>query len=147
MKNRLDPVAEARALLRQHGDLAPCQAVITHQFDVIQSRTQAVIGLATLALTITGFSGPRMAASSLLARYTMILGLVWVLVAILIALRGALQIRWLTQIEGDSPEATLTAMIDYRDRKTRRFSQSLVSLAVGLSFYVTSVLAYMSTGL
>ena len=130
-----------------HGDPKGSHGAITHQFDVIQTRTQSVIALATLAQTITGFSGPRIAASGALSRYTMILGLFWVLLAILIALLGALRIRWLTQISGPTHEATLIAMIAYRDQKTRRFRQSLVCLAVGLSFYVASVVAYMATGL
>lgn len=147
MADTLPPEAEAEALLALHGDPARCQEVITRQFDVIQTRTQAVIGLATLALTITGFSGPRMAASSQLSRYSMILGLIWVLVAVLIALQGALRIRWLTQISGGTAKAALKAMIAYRDRKTQRFRQSLLCLAIGLTFYVISVVAYMATGL
>lgn len=147
MTESLNPQEEARNLLDLQVGLTAGQAAITHQFDVIQTRTQALIGLATLALTITGFSGPRIAASSLFSRYTMVLGLTWVLLAILIALVGALRIRWLTQIRCDTPEATLTEMIHYRDRKTRRFRQSLSCLAVGLAFYVGSVVAYMLTGL
>ena len=147
MMNSLSPQEEARNLLELQGDVSASQAVITRQFDVIQTRTQALIGLATLALTITGFSGPRIAASSPFSRYAMVLGLAWVLLSILIALVGALRIRWLTQIRADTPEATLTAMIHYRDRKTRRFRQALTCLAVGLTFYVSSVVAYMLTGL
>ena len=147
MADLMNPEQEAASLLAVHGEAARCQALITQQFGVIQSRTQALIGLATLALTITGFSGPRMAASSALARWTMILGLAWVLTAVVIALRGALRIRWLTQITGATPQAALVAMIQYRDRKTRRFGQALFCLVVGLALYVTSVVAYMATGL
>lgn len=55
--------------------------------------------------------------------------------------------RWLTQIGGPDPETTLVALIEYRDRKTRRFRQALVCLVVGLGFYVGSVVAYMATGI
>jgi hypothetical protein len=147
MSEPLGPKEEAHALMALHGDARGSHGAITHQFDVIQTRTQSVIGLATLALTITGFSGPRIAANSALSRYTMILGLVWVLLAIIIALLGALRIRWLTQISAPTQEAYLVAMIAYRDQKTRRFQQSLSCLAVGLFFYVLSVVAYMATGL
>jgi hypothetical protein len=143
----MHPQAEARSLLKLSGDFGRAREAITHQFDVIQARTQALIGLATLALTITGFSGPKIAASSLFSRYAMILGLVFVLVAIVVALVGALRIRWLTQIGGPDPESTLMALIEYRDRKTHRFRQALVCLVTGLGFYVASVVAYMATGI
>lgn len=82
MTHSLAPPQEARALHQLQGDLAASQTVITHQFDVIQTRTQALI-----------------------------------------------------------------AMIHYRDRKTRRLRQALLSLAAGLTFCVGSAVAFMLTGL
>ncbi|MEW6750482.1 MAG: hypothetical protein AB1505_05825 [Candidatus Latescibacterota bacterium] len=138
---------EARSLLQVHGDLLHCQQVIVHQFDVIQARTQSLLALATLALTITGFSGPRIAASSSFSRWTMVLGLACVLVSLAIGLVGAMRIRWLTQVSAPTAEETVAAMIAYRDRKTRAFRHALVSLVAGLIFYVGSVIGYMLTGL
>ncbi|MBT4501769.1 MAG: hypothetical protein HOC74_28825 [Gemmatimonadetes bacterium] len=146
MSTPLSSQEEAGSLLERDEAFARSQSVITHQFDVIQTRTQAVIGLATLALTITGFSGPKIAASSPFSRYAMVLGLCFTLISVCIALVGALHIRWLTQIGGETPEAALTSMIEYRDRKTRRFRQALVALVVGLSFYVASVVTFMLKG-
>ena len=139
-----DPAeTEARNLLRLHGSFLECQRLITHQFDVIQSRTQALMGLATLTLTITGFSGPRIAASNPVSRWTMIAGLALVLVSVVAALTGTFRIRWLTQIQGDDDADALARMIGYRDAKTAQYRRAMAALAVGLVCYITSVIAYM----
>ena len=136
-------IEEARQLLRAHDGLLACQQLITHQFDVIQSRTQALMGLATLALTITGFSGPRIAASNPISRWTMVVGLLFVLVSVVASLTGSFRIRWLTQITGDDEIDTLTKMIGYRNDKTVQYRRAMASLAFGLVCYITSVMAYM----
>ena len=48
MSESMHPQAEARSLLELSGDFGCAREAITHQFDVIQARTQALIGLATL---------------------------------------------------------------------------------------------------
>ena len=58
----MTPQDEAGKLLERHGALLAVQQVIAHQFDVLQSRTHMMLTLATLTLTITGFSGPKIAA-------------------------------------------------------------------------------------
>ena len=138
---------EARNLLAQYGNLLSCQQIITHQFDVLQSRTHMMLTLATLTLTITGFSGPKIAASNWVSQYTMVLGLVFVLGAVIVTLGGTLRIRWLTQITKNTDRETLEAMVTYRDRKTRLFRIELTLLVVGLSCYVASVITYMLVGL
>lgn len=146
MRDAPTPQEEARHLLELHGQEVASRQAITQQFDVIQARTQALIGLATLALTITGFSGPRIAASNPFSRYAMVLGLVLTLGAMAVALIGALRIRWLTQITADTPAAALTTMIVYREEKTRRYRHSLLLLVAGLTAYVASVVGYMLSG-
>lgn len=143
----MNPEEEARSLLARFSDLTVCQQVITHQFDVLQSRTHMMLTLATLTLTITGFSGPKIAASNVVSQYAMILGLVFVLAAVVVTLAGTLRIRWLTQIGQGDAETVIRDMITYRNQKTRLFRIELTLLVLGLTFYVLSVITYMLVGL
>lgn len=143
----MTPEKEAQALLSRFSNLTTCQQVITHQFDVLQSRTHMMLTLATLTLTITGFSGPKIAASNVVSQYAMVFGLVFVLSAVVVTLAGTLRIRWLTQIGTGEPEQVLCDMIAYRNLKTRLFRIELTLLVVGLTLYVVSVVTYMLVGL
>lgn len=143
----MTPGEEARTLLDRFETLIASQQIITHQFDVLQSRTHMMLTLATLTLTITGFSGPKIAASNVVSQYTMILGLIFVLAAVVVTLGGTLRIRWLTQIgQGDAVQV-IKDMIVYRNQKTRLFRVELTLLVLGLTFYVTSVITFMLVGL
>lgn len=126
------------------GDLARCLDVLTAQFGVLQARSQLLLTLATITLTITGFSGPRIAASSALARWGLVAGLGLVLVALILILVGTMRIRWMSQLVSD--EASLAAALAYRDRKTRVYLLQLTVLVVGLCAYVLAVIAYFATG-
>src|SRR3954470_20231476 len=109
---RPGPPEEADHLLQLHGGdtgMADCLRVISGQFVVLQTRSQLLLTLATIVMTITGFSGPRIAASGLFARYAMAIGLVLTLVAIVVLLLN-LRIRWLTQFHESSPRETLVAV-------------------------------------
>src|SRR4051812_31485428 len=100
---------EAARLLALHGGadrLASCLEVISRQFATIQSRTQLLLTLATITLTITGFSGPRIAESGEFARYSLVAGLGFVLLAVAVLL-STLRIRWLTQFHGTDATGTL----------------------------------------
>jgi hypothetical protein len=117
-----------------------------HHFDVIQARSQLLLTLATLALTITGFSGPKIAQTNLFARYSMALGIVFVLSAVVILLLGGLRIRWTTQFLGDDARETLIRIIRYRNHKTKLYFIELGLLVIGLSAYVASVVTYLLYG-
>lgn len=142
------PEAEASHLLRQQGGpahIADCTRLISTQFVVMQTRSHLLLTLATIILTITGFSGPRIASSGVFARTSMAIGLVLVLSAVVILLR-AMRIRWLTQFIDDDPQALLVAIISYRNNKTRLYLVYLVLITIGLSCYVMAVIAYLITG-
>lgn len=139
-------LAEARRLLALHrDDAARTYDVVRQQFMVLQTRSQLLLTLATITLTITGFSGPKMVQSGAFARWAMVSGLALVLVAVLL-LVGGLNVKWLSQFDAGSPEATLAEAIAYRDRKTRRFQAELGLLMAGVAAYVSAVIAYLVTG-
>src|SRR5258708_27207082 len=106
------PEQEADHLLRMHGGVpgfSQCLQVVRAQFLVIQTRCQLLLTLATITLTITGFSGPKIASSGLFSRIAMAAGLVLVLAAVVILL-STLRIRWLTQFIEADERATLAAI-------------------------------------
>jgi hypothetical protein len=137
---------EARHLLRITGSLKPALDLLMTQFNVLQTRAQLLLSLATLTLTITGFSGPRIAAAGAFSRYALIIGLVLVLVSVLLILGLGLRVRWVTQFRGPSDEELLVTIIDYRDNKTRSFSWQIATLGTGLGAYVAGVTGYFLCG-
>lgn len=117
-------------------------SIVRGQFAVIQSRYQFLITLCALALTITGFSGPKIAASNDFSRYAMAIGIVFVLATTLLLLGSSLKLQWVTQMGGANPQETIEGILRYRDLKSRLFGVKLTLLAIGLSFYVASVVYY-----
>ena len=136
---------EAAHLLELYGTAPEAIKVLSAQFGVIQSRTQLILTLATIMLSITGFSGPRIAESGLFARGAMVIGLAFVLLGLGLALLGSLRIRWLTQFIGGDIQARLAAMISYRNRKTVWFAWELALIVIGLACYVAAVVAFLLT--
>jgi len=136
-------VAEARRLLElHHGDAARAYDVVRQQFMVLQQRSQLLLTLATITLTITGFSGPKMVQSGTFVRLAMAVGLALVLASILVLLSG-LRVKWLSQFDAGTAEATLAEAIAYRDLKTNRYQAEIVLLAIGIACYVAAVIAYL----
>ena len=139
-----DPAAESDRLLSMHrGDMAACVTFLRHQFNVLQARSQLLLTVGTLALTITGFSGPRIAESGPFARLTMAAGIVFVLAAMVILLAGGLRIRWISQLLGYDDRESLVRILAYRNKKTRLYFVELTLLVVGLASYVASVVSYL----
>lgn len=147
MSPELTPHEEADGLLAMHahGGLAECLKIISAQFVVLQTRSQFLLTLATIVLTITGFSGPRIAASGVFARAAMAIGLVLVLVAVL-ALLMNLRIRWLTQFRAVDARATLVEILTYRNGKRQAYAWIIALLLLGLACYVAAVVSYLVVG-
>lgn len=142
------PEEEAAYLLGLYdGRLISCLEFVKQHFNVIQARSQLLLTICTLALTITGFSGPRIAQTNLFARYSMIFGIVFVLATMVLLIVGSLRIRWVSQMVDDSPLATLACILAYRNRKTRLYLAEVLLLVVGLGSYVSSVVTYLLFGI
>lgn len=122
---------------------AECIKFVHDQFNVIQSRNQALLTLGTLTLTITGFSGPRIAATNLFSRYSIALGIFLVLLSLLILLIGIQRVRWVTQFKEVDPEKTLVSILTYRNQKIKYYGIELFLLVIGLSCYVASVISFL----
>ena len=144
MKVDLNSKAEAAYLLEMFDDsLSACIKFVQDQFNVIQARSQFLLTLGTLTLTITGFSGPKIAETNLFSRYAIAVGIFLVLCSILMLLLGTNRIRWVSQVRDDDAQLTLAAILRYRNRKTRFFQIELYLLVTGLSCYVASVISFL----
>ncbi|MEI6423657.1 MAG: hypothetical protein WCP55_15675 [Lentisphaerota bacterium] len=143
ISNKFSAAEEAAELLRIYsGDMGKCLDLLNQQFSVIQGRSQLILTLGTVALTITGFSGPKIAESSTFCRLSMAAGILLVLVSMMLTLIGALGIRWSTQFRAPTPVETLTQIVAYRNRKTGLYEAQIGFLVIGLLFYVSSVMAF-----
>lgn len=142
------PESEARQLLAQQGERGIKGAIDTlmQQFQVLQTRAQIMLTITTLALTITGFSGPKIAAAGLYARTSMILGILLVLASTLLILGGSLRIQWVTQFKADDDHTLVVSILRYRNAKTKLFFAEICLLVAGLACYVSSVVAYFIVG-
>ena len=134
---------ESRHLIDLYArDAAKIMDRIDGQLSILSARTQTLLSLAGITITVTGFSGASIARSGRPAAVLLVTGLVLVLVAASMAMRGILAVRWTTSIAPCSLEEAIHAALDVRDAKTRSFSRSLGILVLGLSLYVASV-AYL----
>lgn len=125
------------------GDYDRLFASIREAFSILQTRSQMLLGLATICLTITGFSGPRMAASNPASRFFIAFGLTFVLAAVLAVVAGPLRFRWITAWKADTMDQTLIKNIKRRDFKTLWYRIATFLLLVGLTGYVLSLIFYL----
>ena len=117
--------------------------VITHAFDVLQVRSQLMLSLVTVVLTITGFSGPTIAASGAFSKICIGYGLSLVLVAAILILAGPLQLRWATQWRGDTMDESLINLLRRRNARTLKYHVAFLFLVSGLTGYVGSVIGFL----
>lgn len=143
---KLSPKEELDFLKEIHGEDYPMLfAVVREWFSLLQTRAQMLLGLATICLTITGFSGPRMAASNAYSRFFIGFGLVFVLASVVAIVIGPLRLRWITVWRGASKDETLLENIRRRDFKTTCYRVGTFLLLIGLTGYLLSLIFYLAT--
>jgi hypothetical protein len=143
----LTPREEARQILQDHQENYPaCLAVIIEQFTKLQNRSQILLTVATIALTVTGFSGSKIAATGIAPRLLIVTGLLFVLSGIIVLLCQTLTLKWATQIRLGSQEETLEAILKHRNKKTHTYEVALLLVVTGLSLFVASIGFYLLCG-
>ncbi|MEA3188658.1 MAG: hypothetical protein QOD99_2488 [Chthoniobacter sp.] len=143
---KLDASEEAAHMLSMRGGttgLAACLDLISQQLTVIQTRSQLLLTLSTLTLTITGFSGPQIARTSPFARVAIVLGISCVLLSTILILLSSLRVKWVTQFAGPDPKTTLVEVLRYRNFKTGFYVWELSLIVLGLASYVASLVTYL----
>jgi len=90
--------AEARHILATRGGkYAEAEDLLSRQLDIVVNRSSNLLGLATVVLTITGFSGPTIAKTSVLSAVAMGLGLLLTLASLTVVMLGSFKLRWSSQ--------------------------------------------------
>ncbi len=142
---KLSAVEEAAFIKEIHGgDYSAVFRYLRESFTLLQARSQMLLGLATICLTITGFSGPRMAQSNPVSRFFIAFGLVFVLASVAAVVAGPLSLRWITSWRGETLDDTLIANLLRRDSKTRLYRLSTVLLLTGLTGYLLSLFFFLT---
>jgi hypothetical protein len=146
MLRKLSPVEELDFMKEIHGadDYAKLFAVVKDSFSLIQTRAQMLLGLATICMTITGFSGPRMAASNPYSRFFIGFGLSFVLASVIAIVVGPLRFRWITAWRAESMDQTLLENLKRRDSKTLFYRIATLLLLIGLTGYLLSLVFYLA---
>jgi hypothetical protein len=98
-----------------------------------------MLSLSGIVITVTGFSGRTIAATSAVAQACIVGGLLVVLSAAAVAVYGVLRLRWLTQEIGGEALPMLERMIALRDRKARSLSIAMLLFVTGFSLYCLAV--------
>lgn len=132
-----DEVARILALTRSDPEHA--FNLVERQLSVLVLRTQVMLSLSGIVITVTGFSGRAIAQTNELARLLVSAGIVIVLAAAVTAIGGVLRLRWLTQELRDDISDTLGRMLEIRDTKSRFLSVALVLFIVGFSCYCIAI--------
>ncbi len=113
--------------------------MVQGQLGVLVLRTQVMLSLSGIVITVTGFSGKNIAQTGALARTTIVLGLFIVLLAAATAVGGVLRLRWLTESIGEEPLETIRAGLAIRNKKSRFLETALVLFIVGFGLYCFAV--------
>ena len=136
----LSPQEEAERLYKLcHEDYLQALSFVEAQLNVVYTRAQVLVGIAGMVITVTGFSGRRIADTSRLAQYFIVIGLAIVLAATVWVFLRVMRISWASSSLSDDPQASLTALIEYRNRKTISYEIGGKILALGLITYGAAV--------
>jgi hypothetical protein len=131
---------EAELILQlAKGDTLKAYEMVERQLSVLVLRTQVMLSLSGIVITVTGFSGRAVAQTSNLARDSIAIGIFVVLAAAAAAIWGVLRLNWLTQTIQTDPVAMLVRQIAIRDAKSRFLSIALVLFVIGFSLYCFAI--------
>ena len=128
-----------RILNLSRGDALKAYEMVERQLSVLVLRTQVMLSLSGIVITVTGFSGRAIAQTSNLARWSIAAGILVVLASAAAAIWGVLRLQWLTQTIDADPVAMLTRGIEMRDSKSRFLRVALVLFICGFALYCFAI--------
>lgn len=128
-----------RILKLTNSDTERAFGLVERQLSVLVLRTQVMLSLSGIVITVTGFSGRAIAQTNEVARTLVSAGILIVLAAAATAIGGVLRLKWLTQELGEDLHKTLDRMLQVRDEKSRFLSAALVLFIVGFSCYCIAI--------
>ncbi|MBD3384035.1 hypothetical protein GF407_03830, partial [candidate division KSB1 bacterium] len=89
--------------------------ILENQLNVLYSRAQVLMSLAGIVITVTGFSGRIIAATSRVSQILIIVGLSMVLTSAIWVYARVMGIRWITSENKESIEKTLYHILQRRN--------------------------------
>lgn len=113
--------------------------VLERQLGVLVLRTQVLLSLCGIVITVTGFSGRAIAQTGGFARLSISVGIFVVLAAAATAIVGVLRIKWLTQVATDDALETLVNAIGIRQQKSRYLAASQILFVAGFALYCAAI--------
>jgi hypothetical protein len=128
-----------RILALTKGDGFAALQVVERQLGVVVLRTQVLLSLCGIVITVTGFSGRAIAATSWSARLCISIGIFVVLMAAAVAIGGVLRLRWLTQVATSDAHETVARAIGIRNAKGRFLGVALVLFVAGFALYCAAI--------
>ncbi len=135
----MSPREEAERLIAFFGSARAAFDVVEKQMNVLVLRTQVLLSLCGIVITVTGFSGRAIVATGLVARVCVVAGLATVLVAAAVAVGGVFRVTWLTEKLQADERKVLEDVIGLRNRKSLFLKASLSLFIVGFALYVSAV--------
>lgn len=141
---KANPKSEAFYILNSltNGDQLTALTLMGEQFSLLQSRCQALLGVATVVITISGIAGARIVPNDLYAGLFIITGLLTTLLAAYMLLLGILKINWVTHYTSEEFEDILAHLIKLRNRKTLWYKRSAICLILGLIQFSVCFICY-----
>ena len=121
------------------GDEQRAYDMVERQLSVLVLRTQVMLSLSGIVITVTGFSGRAIAETSNLARLSIASGILVVLASAAAAIWGVLRLSWLTQTIDEDALAMLTRGIEIRNAKSRYLRAALILFICGFSLYCFAI--------
>ena len=109
--NLLKPQQEISQLKELYGKDHYVEKIInqiSQSSSVLQSRSQMILGLITVCLMISGFSGQKIAETGKLGSALIVGGILLVLLSGINLFFGPLSLKWMTMMEDLSSDASLT---------------------------------------
>lgn len=129
----------ARILEMCGGHLIEAMAVLERQMNTLHSRAQVLFSFCGIVVTVTGFSGRLIAATSRPAQILIVAGLTVVIGCAFYLYSSVMTLRWNTQRLDVSPDRTINAILARRDLKTRAYKRGGYFLFAGLSLYALAI--------
>lgn len=137
----LPPDEEARRLAALFKDNpAGLLAFLSGQLAVLKTQAQIFMGLSTITITVTGFSGHNMVRGGAASTAAMALGVALVLGGVVLTARTLGELRWVSQDLDEDLGVTARAVIGRRDREQRWLGVAAVLVVGGLAAYLVAVI-------
>lgn len=128
-----------RILALVSGDALRAFETVERQLSVLVLRTQVMLSLSGIVITVTGFSGRAIADTNQVARVSISVGILVVLASAAVAISGVLRLQWMTRVIGADPRTTLLRGLEIRDAKGRYLQAALALFVVGFALYCFAI--------